>query len=315
MSRWSETGDPRDPNAFVFPEAGPLDRRIVYPGYGYPPNIGEDRPGLSPFGRLAKQCALGKSTVLRYLASLSDEVQTADNDILRIEGDDLDACQLIVTLDRPRVQSVAFDDINIAYGSNPTAADSNFDITGNFPGTAAPIVFPPFVALVKWGVRGWQNEAVVDFDNGVAFSVCASYLDVLPMVTQGDDVGVAGTSAVYQLAGSVGPGWTKGNAKRTVFMGAVTANTESSVFPVPAYAARIVPVGQINTLVPAIPAGFIRFWQSPNGQASGTCVATYYFSGNQPVSFDVPAGGMYYSIYNQAGVNMNVAAVFELALG
>jgi len=72
-------------------ETGPL-----YPGRGYPSRPGEDRPGLSPFGRLAMGQTIGKSSILVY-ASDQRCIQQAPVDMLTIEGDDVDACQLVLT--------------------------------------------------------------------------------------------------------------------------------------------------------------------------------------------------------------------------
>jgi len=298
------------------PQEGPIFPGLIFPGQGYPPNPGQDRPGLSPFGRLAKGNALGKTTTLLYDAALSNDVQTADTEMLRVEGDDLDACQLIVTLGPPSVQAIAFDDLDIAVSSNPSLAQTNFEVTtNNFPGSGAPIKFPPLEAIVHWGVGGAQFQAIVDYVNGVAFSVCASFLSVIAVVSQGAAENVQGTSAAYILKANVGPGWTKGNARRTVFLGALANTTESAVMTVPQFASRVLPIGCVNTAVPAIANGFIRFWQSPAGQASGTCVGSFSWNSNQPFPIDVPAGGLYFSIYNQSGVAINAAAAFELALG
>jgi hypothetical protein len=307
--------NPLENGGLYFPEQGPIYPGPRYPGNGYPPNPGEDRPGLSAFGRLAKGQPLGKSSILLYSATNPDP-QFADNENLRLEGDDLDACQLVVTLSAPRVLPIAYADIEIDVASSPSNAQSNFEVTtGDFPGLGTPIIFPPFQAVVQWGVRGSQAQAVVDWVNGVAFSVCASYLSVIGVVTQGASVGVAGTSAAYQLAANVGPGWTKGNARRTIRVGSVPDSTESNVFPVPMFAAKVLPFGTINTVAPVLPAGFIRFFSSPEGVAGAQCTGCFFWSANANTPIEIPAGSLYFSMYPQSGVTLELGASFELALG
>ncbi len=309
------TGRPPD----AYPNPGPLFDNMDYPdnapGHGgYPPNPGEARPGMSPFGRLAKANPLGKSSIIRYNGNI-DTLQTAETEMLRIEGDDLDACQLLVTLAPPRVIPTAFADLPDALQSDPSITQNNGELTtDNFPGSGSPLLWPALEAIVMWGVKGHQTLAVIDFVNGTTFSVVASFLSVHAVVSQGIPAEIAGTSAAYQLAGFVGPGWAKSNAQRTVFLGTIPESTESAVFDVPRFAKRVHLIGGTADAVPVLVGSYVRFWQSSDGQPGGNVVATYYQSGNQPVSFDVPNGGAYFSVYNQSGSPMKMAAVFELGL-
>jgi hypothetical protein len=297
-----------------FPRTGALANRPIYPGDGYPPNPGEDREGLSPFGRLAKGQPLGKSSILIYNGSGADR-QPSAVDMLVVEGDDLDAQQLIVTLAPPRVVPQAFAALRIDQ-QNLSGEQTNAEITaGNFPGTLAPIAWPPLEAFVEWGVRGAQAQAIVDYVNGVTFSVAASYLRVSAVVTQSENSGgIGGTSAAYYLAAFVGPGFARGNAQRTVFVGTLDTDSESGVYEVPRFAKRAYVLGHDNTTPPTLADGYLRFWQAPTGVGSGTNVGNAFFSANQPVGFDVPAAAAYFSVYNQSGATMRMSVVFELAL-
>jgi len=89
----------------------PLHVEPLYPGNGLPPRPGEDRPGLSPFGRLAMGQLLGKSSILIYNENGS-VVQQAPVDMINVEGDDLDAQQLVVTLHPPRVIPLSFEEVS-----------------------------------------------------------------------------------------------------------------------------------------------------------------------------------------------------------
>ena len=55
----------RNGHRYAYPNSGPLYGEPIYPGNGYPPNPGENRPGLSPWGRLAMGQTLGKSSIPR----------------------------------------------------------------------------------------------------------------------------------------------------------------------------------------------------------------------------------------------------------
>ena len=61
----------------------PLHVEPVYPGNGLPPRPGEDRPGLSPFGRLAMGQALG--LCLLDLEALRELADVIDLDALPVD--------------------------------------------------------------------------------------------------------------------------------------------------------------------------------------------------------------------------------------
>ena len=186
----------------------PLHTEPNYPGNGLPPRPGEDRPGLSPFGRLAFGKVLGKSSILIYDHHV-DCVQQAPVDMIVVEGDDLDASQLILTLHPPRVIPLCFDELRLDF-QNVTGEQTNSEVSNvcDFPGTNEPIRWPPLEALIEFGVGGVSTKVIVDYLNGVTLSVIASYLRVSALVTQTKKCGdVYGTSAAYHLAAHVGPGY------------------------------------------------------------------------------------------------------------
>lgn len=285
-----------------------------YPGNGYPPNPGEDRPGLTAFGRLAKGQPLGKTSTFIYRSEDPDP-QLSSQDLLRIAGDDLDACQMTITLLPPRVQVEEFAELSISVETDPAATITNSEVSStDFPGDVAPMTWPPLEAVIEWGVKGAQARAVVDYVNGVVINVTASFVNVRAMISQGEEAGVEGTSAAYLVGAFIGPGWAKQtSARRTVFIGAVGAGVESAVFAVPKFASRVLVVSQDAGAIPTVLAAFIRFWQSPDGQPGGKCVGSFYQSGNQPVAFEVPNGAAYFSVYNQSA-DATIAVIFELAL-
>lgn len=300
-------------NGGYYPHPGPLYRGAIFPNHGYPPNPGEDRPGLSPFGRLAMGQPLGKSSVLLYNAD-GNPIQPAAVPILRLEGDDLDATQLCITLASPRVIPISFADAQELNAQIQTGEQDNGQVSGDpFPGSADPITWPPIDAIVEWGIKGASSRAVVDFVNGSTFNITASFVNLYAAVTQNTDSGdITGTSALYYLSAFVGPGFaTTGTAKRTIFVGTIPVNTESDVFAVPPFARRAYLVGCDDTAVPNVTVGYLRFWQTPDAT---NCVGTYFVSGNQPNGFDVPNAGQYFTIFNQSAVGMKFAVVFELGI-
>jgi hypothetical protein len=291
-----------------------LHTEPVYPGNGLPPRPGEDRPGLSPFGRLAMGQTLGKSTILIYDHRTSD-VQPSMNDMISIEGDDLDACQLSVTLHPPRVIPICFDDITGRLDQqNLTGEQSNSDVVVcDFPGTKEPIRWPPLEALIEFGVGGVSTKVVVDYVNGVTFAIPASFLRVSALVSQSKDCGdIFGTSAAYYLAAHVGPGYARSHAQRTIFAGAVDDGHDSDVFDVPRFAKTATLIGcrTRHHKKPVLTIGWIRFWQDPKGEH---CVGNIFVS-DHPTRVEVPNAAQYFSVFNESCHEMKMSVVFELAL-
>ena len=217
---------------FAPPETGPMFDGMYVPGRDLPPRRGEDRPGLSPWGRFAKNGAIGHTTNLVYDAT-SSLVQEAENDLLLLAGDDMDACQVVITLGTPKAvpQEVALIQGNI---QNATGERGSFeyDAADLFPGTSSPIAWPPIEAMVEFGTGGHKHFALVDFVNGVQFSVTASYLRMKAAVVQSQANGFKGTSAVYKLAATTAPGFTRGNATKTIYVGTVAESAESAVYAI-----------------------------------------------------------------------------------
>ncbi len=289
----------------------------IYPGNGYPPRPGEDRPGLSPFGRLAMGQTLGGSSVLVYCQDVNG-VQNAPVDMITVEGDDVDAWQLAVTLHPPRVIPLPFDVVlDRLDQQNLTGEQTNSEVTvGRFPGTKCPVQWPPLEARIEFGVGGVSTEFYVDYINGLSFGVVASYLRVSALVSQScQNGGIFGTSAAYRLAAHVGPGFVEGHVQRTIFVGEVEDHRESDVFDVPKF-------GKVGFLTgcrprhknrrhsPSVAVGWIRFFQSPDGT---NCVGDFFMASHE-TRVEVPNGGLYFSVFNESGHAMKMSVIFELAL-
>jgi hypothetical protein len=286
----------------------------LYPGNGLPPRPGEDRPGLSPFGRLAMGQCLGKSTILIY-DHHADDVQSSLNDMIVIEGDDLDAQQLILTLHPPRVIPLSFDEISARLDQqNLTGEQTNAEVTPcDFPGTDHSIRWPPLEAMIEFGVGGVGTKVIVDYMNGVTLSVSASYLRVSALVSQSKCTGdIIGTSAAYYLAAHVGPGFAESHAQRTIFVGDVDDHDDSEVLDVPRLAkiATLIGCRSRHHRSPTLTIGWIRFWQDPKGKH---CVGDFFVSDHQS-RVEVPNAAQYFSVFNESGHKMKMAVIFELAL-
>jgi hypothetical protein len=284
----------------------------IYPGNGLPPRPGEDRPGLSPFGRLAMGQLLGKSSILIYDHHAAD-VQPAQTDMISIEGDDLDASQLNIVLHPPRVIPLCFEGILARLDQqNVTGEQTNSEVSVcDFPGTKEPIRWPPLEALIEFGVGGVNTKAIVDYLNGVTLSVIASYLRVRALVTQSKDCGdIFGTSAAYYLAAHVGPGFAESHAQRTIFVGDVSDHDDSDVLDVPRFAKVAVLIGCRHHKSPTLTIGWIRFWQDPKGDH---CAGDFFVSDHQ-TRVEVPNAALYFSVFNESGHKMKMSVIFELAL-
>lgn len=293
-------------------EVNPLYGHPIYPNNGYPARPGENRPGLSPFGRLAMCQTLGKSSILIYDAR-ADPRKIPIVDMIAIEGDDLDAQQLVLTLHPPRVVPLPFSAVRDVLGQqNLTGEQDNAEVTaGNFPGTPHPIRWPPLEAQIEFGVGGVSTKAIVDYTNGITLSVQASYLRAHALVSQSREGDIFGTSAAYYLAAHVGPGFAESHTQRTIFLGEVDDGDETPAFDVPKFAKLARLVGcRADCGAPVITVGWVRFWQSPNGT---NCVADLFVA-NHETRIEVSNAGQYFTVLNQSGHCMRMSVIFELAL-
>ena len=298
-----------------------LETEPIYPGNGLPPRPREDRPGLTPFGRLAMGQLLGHSSILIYDHHVAGK-QLALTDMISIEGDDLDACQLVITLHPPRVIPLSFCEISARLDQqNVTGEQTNAEVSVcDFPGDKHPIRWPPLEAVIEFGIGGCSSKVVVDYLNGVTLSVLASYVRVRAVVSQSADCNVWGTNAAYYLAAHVGPGFAECHAQRTIFIGDVKDDEESNssgeraVFDVPKFAKTAVLMGtrshHHHHKKPILTKGWIRFWQSPDGTNGVGDV----FVSDHETRVEVPNAAQYFSVFNESGHEMKMSVIFELAL-
>jgi len=283
----------------------------------------EGRFGDSPFGRSAMGGNLGKSSILVYDPCVSVE-QAAEVDMINIEGDDLDAGQLVLTLHPPRVIAIAREDIpRITQIQNLTGEQTNAEVEITpFPGDRDPIKWPPLEAVIEFGVGGVATKVVVDYVNGMTLSVTASFLRVRAIVTQSDHCNaISGTCAAYYLAAHVGPGYCSARAQRTIFVGELCDEgdeSESCVFPIPRFAKVATLLGcghacgddECEHRSPIFVKGWIRYWQSPDGT---NCVGDQYVSDHHK-KIEIPNAAQYFSVVNETGHTMKMAVIFDLAL-
>lgn len=288
----------------------PLYDDLEYPGHGMPPraDAGND---FSPWARLAKGQGFGKKVNILYDAS-EELDQPAPVPILELRGSDLDACQIQITLTSPKAIPRAIADLGINL-QNQTGEFDNRSIGADvYPGTAGPIIWPPFVARIKWGVGGAFAEALVDFVNGTVINVPASAIDVSIAIPP-DAINQPGTSGAYTLSAFAGPGLPRsGNAQRTMFVGSLATGAESDIFAVPAFAKRVTVLSCDPTAgTPAVNVSYLRFWQAPDGTS---CVGNYIITGNVPDSFAVPNAAQYFSIVSGVSPTQRFNAVFDLSI-
>lgn len=303
------------PGEYDFPNPGPLYGGMIYPTHGLPPRRGEDRPGLSPWGRFCRGQPLGKKTVLVYNANDTGR-QSAPVSILKVEGDDLDAVPVTVTLLPPLIIPLAFaPQLFLHQGiQNLTGEQTNLENDGaNFPGTSAPTVWPPFEAILEWGVGGSSARASVDFSNGATVTnLAASWIRVHAAVPR--NTPVTGTSAAYVLYAFAGPGTGVGGAglgQRTIWIGDVLAGDESAASPVPRFARRATVVSADPASPPPTTSAILRFWQD---SAKTSCVGNYVIGGAQPLPFRIPNGAMFASVFSTMDVAARMGILYDLAI-
>jgi hypothetical protein len=283
----------------------------VYPGDGKGMRADDQRMGAwaSRWGRLAKDQALGKKVVLVYDAN-TIEAQAAPVPFFDFGGSNLDAEQIHIVIDSPRVVRIPFLSIEGQYEQNLSGEYSSFEIgAGNFPGTAAPIIWPPFSCLIEWGTNA-KTRAIVDVINGAKINISASWVRAFPLITVDAARNQRGTSGAYVLNAFASPGYSSnGNARRTVFLGTVQPAATSGVFVVPPFAKR----ATVNNCVPggAPTSAILQFWQSPDGTH---CVGNEFANAPAVGPFDVPNGAAYFSVFSDMGVAAPFNVVFELAL-
>ncbi len=289
----------------------PLYDELRYPGSGLPEReISRNRP-LSPWGRGMVDQTYGKKTNIRYDATKA-LWQFAEDSICEPRLLDIDATQMQVTLISPAAIPRDGDDIGPDV-QNATGEFNNANVTpAGYPGSNIPIAWPPFTAYLKWGTGGARAEAFIDWVNGTTINITASALDLRAAVApDAANAASPGTSGLYTLAAFVSPGWPRpGNAQRTIYVGALDESDESDIFQVPLFAKRVTVIGATVGGAAVVTAAFLRFWQSPDGTNP---VGDYFVNGNQPLPFNVPNGGMYFSIVN-AGAAANFSICSELAI-
>lgn len=299
-----------------YPHPGALITMPQFPGDGYPPRPGEGpRHRQTAWARLCEGGAIGKKTILLYNSD-EDAKQPAPVPMLSIEGDDADACQMIITLSPPSVIPLAFAHVSGSFANqNTTGEQDNQQIRTRdpFPGEAGPIVWPSIHAIVEFGTGGTSSRVAVDFVNGARFTVSASFVRVFASIAATTRSGLIGTSAAYVLGAFASPGFGNIGAQRTIYVNELDEDAESQVFSVPKFAKRAYLIGCDGGAAPNLTIGVIRFWQSSDGLAGGNNVGNQFVSGNQPAAFDVPAAAAYFSVLSGMPGPTLFSVVFELS--
>ncbi len=254
------------------------------------------------------ECALGASGVLRYDAAKADLTQTRLT-LFNLEGDDVDACALTVTISPPAIVPIAFADLpNDEQSLN--VDETNLQNLGNFPGIG-PIAWPPLQLLLRWGVRGSSAEATVDVINGATINLTASCLRGQIQAARSE--GITGTSAAYALRAFVGPAvpGRATRAQRTIYLGSVASLAESAVFPIPRFARSAYVIAEDAAVPPVVIVATLRCWQHNDGSGN---VGDFVVADNKPPPFLIPATAQYVSVINQTGVSSRLAIVYDLLL-
>jgi hypothetical protein len=261
--------------------------------------------GDSAWQRLTCGQALGKRIVFAYDPD-DDGVQDFPIEFFQLGGEDRDSTQMRIVLTPPTIIPIPAADLAGKNLQNLTNEYFNGTIgDADFPGSGAPVIWPPLSAIVEWGTNA-RTHAIVDIGNGRPINIAASWLRVRGGVTT-DGFNVPGTAGAYVMSAFASPGWADNDtATRTVFMGTLTGNAESDIFAVPTFARKATVVGMTANVVTA---ANLNFWRSPNG--THPC-GTFFQSGNAPGGFRVPNAAQYFSVNPEA--TGPYAVVFDLSL-
>jgi hypothetical protein len=301
---------------------GELYAPPVFPENGYPPRPYEDRPALSPWGRLLRGQNAGQKTVIKYNNALNTP-QFGNVPMMQLAGDDMDAQALVLTISPPSVIPIAYADLPPVIDQNTTGETSNMEAfnvnVGDFPGTDEPVAFPPIQVELEWGVGGTYQRAIVDAINGATVNVVASFVKARAFIFTPSSRGIDGTAAAYVLGAHLGPGWhSSPGAQCTTYIGAIESQAESAPIPVPPFARRAYVYGcdgrAVSTPAPDTTTANLRFWQSKNGSAAGLNVGNALVTANQPGPFLVPNGAQYASVTNGTGDTLLYSIVYELSI-
>lgn len=287
---------------------------LTYPGNGRPARKVDANPEVPGWPRLAKDSPLGQKAIIVYDERTDD--LPAPMPILELNGTDLDATQVQLTLGSPMVIPRPFADLAEINAQTMTGEFDNAAMAswGAFPGTIESIAWPPLLYVIEWGIGGARTHMEVDAVNGARVNLTCSFLRVWGVVAP-DAVNQPGTSGAYVLSAFVGPGWPTPSAKtqRTIYVGDLATATASGILPTPLHAKAITVIGAgapASGDVPPVTVAYLRFYQDPAG---ARCVGNYIINGNQPIAFPIPNGGQYFSIVNGMGTTVSFAALFELA--
>lgn len=283
-----------------------------FPGVGLPPRAEALETPLQAWARLCKGQTIGHKANLFYDASIDDAIQLAGNDCLEIGGEDIDATQLQITLCPPAAIPREAADLDLNFQHQTGELDNANVGAANYPGDVTPIAWPPITARIEYGTGGTRAVVYADFVNGTSVNITASWVRVTAVVMP-DAIHAPGTTGLYTLAAFASPGWPRnGNAQRTIYVGTIPeANDESAIFPVPPFAKKGTVIGCDTGSPPAVTVAYIQFWQSPDGTKN---VGNYLVNGNQPIEFNVPNGGAYFSIVSAMSSPTLFAALFDLAV-
>ncbi len=86
------------------------------------------------------------------------------------------------------------------------------------------------------------------------------------------------------------------------------------MFPIPRFAKSATVVGCDPGATPSVSVATLRLWQSADGLAGANNVGNFICAGNQPTSFDLPAGAAYASVINGMAVSSRFSIVYNLAI-
>jgi len=287
------------------------------PGPG--PNQSEKSGSTESWQELQRGKTLGKRTVVIWSGSNDAGGNTSSPvDMLTVEGPNNHAMQMTVTLSPPKFikRSVSL----ATAGQAATGEQDNIELLGQSETT-----LPECTAIIDWGIGGVSQTAEVDFSNGAAINITASFVRLRGQVSNGRNP--SSSQGAIVLGAFIGPGWPKpNNAQRTISLTTVGNDpSESTVLPIPRFSKQA--TLQMGTtlfppvlgLPPIANSAYLRFWRSNQGIGAGfSPMGAILFNDSQRLPAIIPGGAYYFSVYYTTppaippGNETNSRVVFDL---
>lgn len=326
------------------------DEELIFPDADFESILREPHKKQSPKNSGWAELTLGKTIGKRVnIAVPSSLVLTRSASLNLFEignGSDRNALPLSVTLAQPKLipatklpGGVIPADNTII--NNATGERANQEFLGDSFAVDGEITWIPAVALIEWGIGGVQNQAEVDWVNGMTANLSASFIRVSAFIDNVNNGIFNFNAGIVSLQAFVGPGNVNRGiaAQRTISVGLVNngppnaatragfpsvgfgpneATYHPSLFPVPPMAKQVTLEAITSNLGGTFSnvdwSAQILFYRT----TLNSVFAAARFTNNQREPVPVPNGAQFFTVQNDgndaAHIIFDCNAVFDLAI-